>query len=232
MTSRLSLRAALTSVAATVALLGGGLLAQPASADGETEPPVAVDDSFTFYTGGADVLDVLRNDSDPQGAELAVCKVKVEANAGGYALLEDSMLFAIATGGDGDVFEFRYYACNDEFLTPATVTITQRQAKPLLVRKVPGRPGRLEVTNRNDHAARILFGGSGQPVPDGRGQVPADGTRVIKVARPKIFWIGVIGRENGDAGSGIVKHITVPDHASRATAGHVGRRLHEVWDGR
>jgi hypothetical protein len=214
MTPRLPLRAALTSVAA-VALLGG-LLAQPASADGETEPPVAVDDTYSWYAGGSGELDVLANDTDPQGAELAVCKVKSaeDYDIGGAQLLFDSVYAFSSPEPTGDLV-FRYYACNDEFLTPATVTIAFKHARPLRVHKVSGRPGRLEVRNPNHQTVKFLWG-TRRTVGDVT-RVLASGSRIVKVTAPNLRWIGLIGRENGYAGDGRIRHIEVPDHARPAT---------------
>lgn len=220
-------RLALVSLATTVALLGGGLLAQPASADGETEPPVAVDDAYTWYAGGGGPLDVLANDSDPQGAELAVCKVKSdESSEVGVAELLDGQVIAFtSTEPTGDLV-FRYYACNDEFLTPATVTIAFKQAKPLRVHKVAGRPGRLEVRNPNDHAARFLWGSHRGPV--GIVHIPAAGSRIVRVSTPRIMWVGLIGRENGYAGDGRIRNIDVPD-GSQPAARHLSPRTRRAW---
>ncbi|MCW2844455.1 MAG: hypothetical protein JWN22_2371 [Nocardioides sp.] len=227
MTSRLPLRAALTSAAAAVALLGGTLLAQPASADGETEPPVAVDDTYTWYAGGSGVLDVLANDTDPQDAELAVCKVKSDetSDIGAAMLLDDTIFAFTAIEPTGD-FVFRYYACNDEFLTPATVTIAFKHAKPLRVHKVAGRPGRLEVRNPNDQTVKFLWGNR-RTISDVT-RVPASGSRIVKVTASKLRWIGLIGRENGYAGYGVVRNIDVPDH-SRPASQHISPRLQGIW---
>lgn len=203
---------------ATGLLLGAGLLAQPAWADGETAPPVTADDSYSWYAGGSNVLDVLANDSDPQGSPLQVCKVKYDQSPESniYAFVSDGTVFAGVGSGTG-TFSFRYYACNDTFLTPATVTITVRAAEPLRVHKLADRPGRLKVVNHNDRAAHILWGDQNRPRPDGVAWIGAHSSRVITVKRSKVFWLGLVGKENGTAGSGFVRNIALPQHARTTT---------------
>lgn len=229
MTSRVSPVLRLASLA-TGLVLGGGLFAQPAWADGETAPPVTADDSYTWYAGGTNQLDVLANDTDPQGASLAVCKVKAPSGPenDGFAGVSDGELF-VGVGGPG-TFAFRYYACNDVFLTPAQVTITVVQAEPLRVHKIPGRPGRLEVVNRNDRAAHVLWGDRSRPRPDGVAWVGAHSRRVISVTRSRIAWLGVVGKENGTAGTGTVRHIRLPERP-RPVTGSVPA-LTRLWSAR
>ncbi|MCW2791886.1 MAG: hypothetical protein JWO76_984 [Nocardioides sp.] len=224
-------RAALVSLVTSVALAGGGLLSQPATADGETAPPVAVDDSYTWYAGGSGFLDVLANDSDPQDAELAVCKVKAdEASEIGIAQLLDGQILAFTSPNPTGDLVFRYYACNDEFLTPATVTIALVRAEELRVHKIPGRPGKLEVTNRNDHAARFLWGNpnsSGEL--DGMARIPASGSKVVTVASKRVIWFGTIGREQGFAGFGRVHGIQVAAGERPTGTVHLSARIQRLW---
>lgn len=228
MASRARLRsgAALTSL--VVALLAGALVAPPAWADGETEPPVTAPDTYSWYAGGSGPLNVLSNDSDPQGAPLAVCKVKQpqDPETGGAMLIADSLI-AFTSGGSAPLV-FSYYACNDEFLTPATVTIDVRVAAPLRVRKIPGRPGRLRVVNPNEDRAQILWGNARTGELQGRARVDASSSRVIEVRSSRIVWLGLIGRELGHAGYDQVGNIRLPDRA-RAITPRISPRLRQQW---
>jgi hypothetical protein len=63
-------------VLASVALLAASLFAAPAQADEvDPEPPVVVDDALTMWPGQRAQIDVLANDSDPGGEDLALCRV-------------------------------------------------------------------------------------------------------------------------------------------------------------
>ena len=75
--SPLSRLASGAALAVLVTLLAVPLAAAPAYAD----PPVTVDDTLEAYAGSFTQVDVLSNDSDPDGPEdLTVCRVKGGTN--------------------------------------------------------------------------------------------------------------------------------------------------------
>ncbi|WP_166389802.1 Ig-like domain-containing protein [Nocardioides ochotonae] len=146
-----------------------------ATAHAETNTaPVAGDDAVTLYATGITHLDLLANDADADGDELAVCRVErspvrrvlLAANGSvssiGLADLlglgEDDLdelgplaepgYALVATGPKASgTYRFTYYACDRTALAPATVTATVLPAPKVTVRKVAGKPGRLRVTN-------------------------------------------------------------------------------------
>lgn len=105
-------------------------------------------------------------------------------------------------------FEIDYFVCNTTRLTPAVLTVTMLATKPVTVRKVPGKPGRVSVTNHNDK--RVMWAWSSRRGGGGR-TVPAHGTRTIKVHSRTIRWAAEIGNEHnsGIADRGVVRNITI-----------------------
>jgi hypothetical protein len=209
--------------------------ASPAWADGETEAPVAVDDAYTGYAGGVQSLKVLANDYDPQGAELSVCKVKAPEPAD-----ED---FAAVPGGDRIEFfdlrgeartvTFTYYVCNDEFLTPATVTVTLVSAKPLRVTKLD-RPGRLRFTNPNDFRVLVMYGDIRTPAPTGQFRLPAHGSEVVRVHTRRVGYLAMGIRNAVMVGSGVVRGVELPQRSAARQATDkplvLPRRVARLWD--
>lgn len=212
---------------ATTALVGGGLAPTASYADGETEAPVAVDDTFTWFTGGSTTLPVLRNDTDPQGATLEVCKVKSDPgdySIGGAQLL-DGEVYAYTSPQPAGPLVFRYYACNDEFLTPATVTVSFKTARQVRVHKVQGRPGYISVRNPNDQRVVFIYGNQNFY---GFKRVAAHGSRELPVPVHDFRWIAAIGREGGNAGAGRVHDLDSPETAVAPRA-HVPARIQHLW---
>ena len=183
----------------------------PAWADGETEPPVAVDDAFTAYAGGFKSLKVLANDTDPQGAELSVCKIKG---------VPESTYDDFAATPNGDRIDFRdflgeprtvtltYYVCNDEFLTPATVTVTLVSTKELRVTKLD-KPGRLRFTNPNDFRVIVMYGRPRAIAPYWF-RLPAHGSAMKRVDRHRIRYMAFGIRNQAQVGSGLIRGIELP----------------------
>jgi hypothetical protein len=99
-----------------------------------------------------------------------------------------------------------YYVCNHTRLTPATLTVVVRPVAPVEVTTVPGKPGRLRVTNHNER--RILFIATDRTgcKLDGHGYVARGGTRTFHVHRHVVRWTATIG-QGGVADHGAVRHI-------------------------
>jgi hypothetical protein len=141
-----------------------------------TEPavdaaPVTAGDQVVFdYYDSADVR-VLANDFDDSPGELAVCWVDVPADSGLYALIEpwwadsdrarsdspDRYIDLGASPADPGTYTLTYYACDKRRMTPGTLTVTVREFPPPKVRRVPGRPGTVEFTNRGYRAVTIHY---------------------------------------------------------------------------
>lgn len=140
LTSRL---AALLSSAVLISALAV-TLAAPAQA----APPVVVDDEVTIYAGTLNFPDLLANDSDPDGDDLDVCRIRevMEPPVGFMDPLGIQIL--VADPGTSGVFEFTYYACDYATLVPGTLTVTVKPSPKAAVtaKKLPPSPRPRYVT--------------------------------------------------------------------------------------
>ncbi len=215
------------AVALVLAASAGVTLASPAAA----EPPVVQDDHKWMYPGQVREIDVLANDSDPDGGDLAICRVEEIPDDADYFVDVDDDKFFVFTGDDnGEDIVIDYYVCDFETLVPATLTISFRELHPIKINKLD-RPGRLRVTNDNKVVVRFLYGSFRQDRPDGRVRVPAHDSVVIRVHRHKIDWIAILGR-GVFLGSGTVRGIELPARESqsdRATVTLTGAEA-KLWD--
>lgn len=225
MTLSLGFRA--TALAVLVA--GAGLtFAGPASA----APPVAVDDHKWMYPGQFRTIDVLANDSDPDGDDLALCRLgPIPEDAPYFAGIEDGKVFVWAAEDPTEDIVITYYACDYDTLVPATLTISFREVVPVVAEKAQ-RPGRIRVTNDNDRAVTFLYGSFREPRPDGRVKVPANSSLTVRVHRHTIDWIAILAR-SVSAGFGHVRGIVLPG-ADRTTAKPVAltRAEQKAWTAR
>lgn len=214
------------AASALVVVAAGLALAPPAAAT----PPVTQDDHKWMYPNQARVIDVLANDSDPDGDDLDVCRLApIPEDADYYVAVEDGSLL-VFTGEATDDIVLTYYACDYETLVPATLTISFREIQPITVEKA-ARPGRLRVTNDNDRTVAFLYGSFDEPRPDGRVKVPAHGTVVVVVERHRIDWIAIIAR-SVLAGIGHVRGIELPGDRRRTAAPRLTRAEARVWTAR
>ena len=157
------------AVALVLAASAGVTLASPAAAD----PPVVQDDHKWMYPNQGRSIDVLANDSDPDGDELAVCRVEEPPRDADYFVETDGdQIFVYSSEDTGEDIVIDYYVCDFETLVPATLTISFREIHPIKIAKLD-RPGRLRVTNDNKRVVRFLYGSFSQDRPDGRTRVPA-----------------------------------------------------------
>lgn len=214
-------------VALVLAASAGVTLAPPAAADA----PVVQDDHKWMYPGQLRSIDVLANDSDPDGDDLAVCRIEEPPGDADYFVdIDGDEIFVFAGEDTGEDIVIHYYVCDFETLVPATLTISFRDLHPIKVGKVD-RPGRLRVTNDNNRAVRFLYGSFRQDRPDGRARVPAHDSVVIRVHRHKIDWIAILGR-SVFVGSGSVRGIELPDRASQTDRATITltRAEARLWD--
>lgn len=223
----LSLGTRATALAVLVA--GAGLTsAAPASA----APPVAVDDHKWMYPGQFRTVDVLANDSDPDGDDLAVCRLgPIPEDAPYFAAIEDGKVFVWTGEETAEDIVLTYYACDYETLVPATLTISFREVVPVVAEKAQ-RPGRIRVTNGNDKSVTFLYGSFREPRPDGRVKVPANSSLSVRVHRHTIDWIAVLAR-SVPAGIGHVRHIALPgDDRATAKPFSLSRAERKAWAAR
>ncbi len=75
MSRRLDVRRWLTATVLSLGLAASTLGAQPASADAATDAPVTAPDKVTVWSGDMRGVNVLANDSDPDGDPLVVSEV-------------------------------------------------------------------------------------------------------------------------------------------------------------
>ncbi len=215
------------AVALVLAASAGVTLASPAAAD----PPVVQDDHKWMYPNQGRSIDVLANDSDPDGDELAVCRVEEPPRDADYFVETNGDEILVYSGEDtGEDIVIDYYVCDFETLVPATLTISFREIHPIQIAKLD-RPGRLRVTNDNKRVVRFLYGSFRQDRPDGRVRVPAHDSVVIRVHRHKIDWIAILGR-SVFLGSGTVRGIELPARDSQSARARVTltRAEAKLWD--
>jgi len=191
-----------------VILVGSAVISQPGSAS--AAPPVTVDDEVTLYQGEYRSLNVLRNDSDPDGSdELELCRVAPEPAGAAYSasIYDGRLMIYLDRDATGEI-EISYYACDFETLVPGTVTVTVKEVKPVRVVKA-NRPGRVRVTNLNDRAIRFGWGNFFIEQIDGEVRVGPHDSRVIRTDRTRIHWYASFGYRV-DVDSGTVAGIEQP----------------------
>jgi Bacterial Ig domain len=213
-----------------LALVAGGLGAAPADA-ATGSPPVTANDAASMFAGNVAIVDVLANDSDPDGDDLAICRVAEST----YKKLEpvidgDNLVILTSAGAAPGTYTFTYYACDFSYLTAGTVTITIDPEPEIKVKKLPGKPGKLKVTNPADFRIQFLFGSFREDAPDGDILIKKDSSVVITVHRHKIGWIAFT-RQGDFLKVGRVKGISLPPGDQPPAAGKVSpnARMATAW---
>lgn len=181
--------ATLASTALVTSLLGVVALAAPAQA----APPIVAPDTFTVHAGTVTDLDVLANDSDPDGDPLAVCRVKEVLDGPVLFAQLDGVPVVLADPRTTGTFTFTYYACDFETLVPGTITV---HVKPpvkmrLKVVKLDRRPGKVRVVNKGRFPVAFAWGHAEETDPDGEIRIGKKKSRVITVRRRAITWVAL-----------------------------------------
>jgi Bacterial Ig domain len=208
-------------------VLSGTLIASPAAA----AEPVTNPDTGKMWAGNAVVADVLANDSDADGDDLAICRIgespsrKLEAFVDG-----DQLIVLSAPGARPGQYVFTYYACDFETLQDETLTITIKPKPRIRVVKLDA-PGKLKIKNREGFRIELLYGSFREPQPDGTAIVGGHDSKVIRVHRTKINWIAFHARKGDFLRIGRVKNIQLPpgDHPPAAGRAAVSPRVAELW---
>lgn len=201
-------RAVITTTAA--GLVASLCLAQPAVADEASDAPVTKNDRIHVDAGGGAPADVLANDSDPNGDELAICRVEVPEDAPLVVDTFDDQLFVSSYGSRSATYTITYYACDFDYLTPATLTVKVTRAPQIVAEKL-ARPGRVRFTNPGDRRVVVLYGSRRADEPDGMTRIAASSSGTVSVMRKRLFYIAFVARTGAPAGRGFVEGITVPN---------------------
>ncbi|MDO9455804.1 hypothetical protein [Nocardioides sp.] len=204
--------------------------AAPAVADEAADAPVTTADRLTLHVtpegGSGRQLDVLANDTDPNGDDLEICRVVVpedspltvrqfetyrepDPESGGSDLDEVpvEVLDVQAFVSRATTATFTYYACDRDYLTPATVTVTLEPVPPVRARKVAGKLGRVRFTNPGDLRVVVLYGGPHEEEPDGRLRLAPGASRTIRVQRPRLVFVAFLPRTGALINTGRVRGI-------------------------
>ena len=132
----------------------------------------------------------LRNDSDPDGDQLAVCRLgRVPAGLTAERL-DDRTLWLVASRPG--TYTLDYYACDFQHLTRGTITVVATPAAviDLRIRKLR-QPGKLRVVNRSAFRVSFAWGSVKEEKADGSRWIGPGRHVVIRVRRPSIVWAAV-----------------------------------------
>jgi hypothetical protein len=219
------------TVGCALALVAGaGLGASPAHA-ATGSAPVTGNDTGSMFAGNVEVVDVLANDTDPDGDDLAICRVGDSPNKNLEPIVDGEQLIILSSAAaKPGTYTFTYYACDFSYLSPGTVTLTIDPEPEITVKKLAGKPGKLKVTNPADFRIQFLYGSFRSDTPDGDILIKKDSSLVITVHRNKIGWIAFT--RGGDfLKIGRVKNIKLPagDHPPAAGRMTLSPRMATVW---
>lgn len=231
MSARNAPRCFARTLIASAALVVGVLAAAPsATADEATDAPETVNDTLAIDGGGFGRVDVLKNDTDPNGDELAVCRVDVPDDVPLFVDNLDGLLYIGAARNRSATYEITYYACDFDYLTPATVTVTVTRIPPVEASKIAGHPGRVKFTNSGEKKIVVLYGSRREPRPDGRVALPAHTSAAISTKRTSLFYLGFVPSTGTFAGQGTVRNIAQPEKVAAerpSVSSHSKRELRE-----
>ena len=115
-------------------------------------PPVTSPDHVTLYAGESEDFDLTANDTDPDGDELAACRLGADVPRKLEVAIALGRLVVSARNSARGSYMFTYYACDASYLTPAQVTVEVRPPRPALeVIQLEARPGRFRIVNTYKH---------------------------------------------------------------------------------
>ncbi|MDO9455803.1 Ig-like domain-containing protein [Nocardioides sp.] len=199
-----------------IASLVTALPAAPASADRATDAPVTMADRLTIRGGAFGSVDVLRNDSDPDGDPLEICRVDIPD---GTPLVDEffddvetgdpqvgTHLALLSTGFEPGTYTVTYYACDLDYLTPGTLTVTVTRTRPVRVRKVAPHVVRFaNPDNRFVRVSFIAFGPEDDFVNEGSLRLRPGQAKRVRVEGRRMFWSASAGRSGNSAGEGLLR---------------------------
>lgn len=211
----MTLRTRVAGLTLAPLLLAGLAVAAPATAVPRSAP-VTAPDTVSIARGSGELVDLLANDTDADGDELAVCRFGdvprgLEMSTSTEPEEGPGQVIVFAQRAKPGRYVVTYYACDFESLTPGTLTVvvTPNPMDRFKVRKLPNRPGKLRVVNRAPFAVSLAWGSIEEERPDGRLRIAADSVRVIDVRRPSLFWMAINMRREAFK-LGVVRGIKLP----------------------
>jgi hypothetical protein len=186
---------------------GQAAVRQPWPADPTTlAPPTPHRDSLDLWVGGRiQARHLLRNDTDPQGQSLDICRYDdnvLAAPGTPYvrASLDDGKLTVTSRRRVAGTFDVDYYVCNAGRLAPAQLRVHLRWAEPLVVHRLG--PGLSSVRVHNPNGVLALLAVGAKHARSIAGPVPAHSTRILHVSLRKHVWRGFALPSYGYAGRG------------------------------
>jgi hypothetical protein len=214
----------------TLALAAVGLVVTAPAA--QAAPPVAVPDATSMYAGNVRDVDVLANDTDPDGTDdLAVCRMGEKTYRHVFAdHVGEGMLFVYSNPqAKPGTYTFTYYACDFETLVPATLTVTIKPEPEVTAKALPGKPGKIKVTNPAAVKIRFLYGSFDEEEPDGMLKIAKKSSVVLDVRRTRIDWIAYT-RKGEFIRQGTIKNIKLPPGTTPPAAGRsLAPQLARLW---
>ena len=188
-----------------------------------------------MFAGMGAQVGLIDNDSDPDGDALAVCRIGPEKHKGVRLVLfpqerEGGAVVLSRPSTKPGTYTFTYYACDYETLVPGTLTVTVEPRPDIAVKALPGRPGKIKVTNPADFKIEFLFGSAKEDKPDGVVGSPRGSSAVIEVRRTEIIWVAFKSRTLEFIDIGRVRNIKLPPGTTPPSpADRVDRSLARLW---
>lgn len=237
MSARTTPRRLARTLLASAALVAGVLAVTPAAhADEATDAPVTAADTISLRADNPKVVNVLANDTDPNGDELAICRVEVPDDVPLAAAFVDADLLVMAARNQTGTYEITYWACDHDYLTPATVTVhvtkvkPPKPATPIKATKVAGHAGRVKFTNPGGKPVVVLFGSRKEDKADGQVALKPHTSKTISTERTNLFYVAYVRSTGALAGHGTVRGIKQGHHsAHRAATVPLSQRAQQRW---
>lgn len=221
--------------AALLAVLGLALASAPAVAAPDrphleqqrftpaNAAPVTNDDRVRVLAGGSGEVAVLANDRDADRDELAICRV--EERVEGLSVLrtetlesfdpetlEPDLVPVLQVQARANLapgrYEITYYACDEELLTPGTLTVKVVPGPQVRVRPIEARPGYVRVRHDWPAPLRFVWVESGRETA-GRTVLRPGETRRLRVHNTRLLWFSYT-RSGSWFGNGQVRGIELP----------------------
>ena len=164
-------------------------------------PPITAPDTVRLNAGEGTVVDAIANDTDPDGDELAVCRVgdvprKLEV------IMDEGQLVVIPSTRARGAYTFTYYACDTSYLTAGQVTVKVGPPRQTLeIVPLGAIPGRVRIVNHYKHKTfHCTWDDGDDGTVDGRATVRPGRTVVITLRETPAS----ITCESGSEGYGAV----------------------------